>query len=304
MGLKQQKTILVTGAHRSGSTWVGRIIASSPKVRYVHEPFNIIRSHIRPPFKLWFQFLNKESDSYFQKEVSDYLNLFVSSTPTAVMKTTPNVKNPKRFLAEYRSRWLRRTLLKDPIALMSAPWIHQNLNSDVIIVIRHPAAFVASIKVKDWNFEFHNFLEQKDLLNAYLDDYKQEIENATINQPDIVEQGILLWNCFYAMVLQYKKIYNDKWYFVTHESLSNDPIDEYKKLFLFLKLDWNAAVESQILKTTTSNQVTEHTRDSRQNIRTWQQRLTPEEIQRIKSKTSDIWKHFYSENDWIINDKN
>src|SRR5688500_10504228 len=33
--------ILVTGAHRSGTSWVGRIIALSPAVFYIHEPFNV-----------------------------------------------------------------------------------------------------------------------------------------------------------------------------------------------------------------------------------------------------------------------
>src|SRR5215831_9468235 len=32
--------ILVTGAHRSGTTWVGRMLALAPGVGYIHEPFN------------------------------------------------------------------------------------------------------------------------------------------------------------------------------------------------------------------------------------------------------------------------
>ena len=34
------KPILVTGAHRSGTTWVGKMLALAPGVAYVHEPFN------------------------------------------------------------------------------------------------------------------------------------------------------------------------------------------------------------------------------------------------------------------------
>lgn len=34
------RPILVTGSHRSGSTWVGRMISASPEVFYIHEPFN------------------------------------------------------------------------------------------------------------------------------------------------------------------------------------------------------------------------------------------------------------------------
>ena len=32
------KPILVTGSHRSGSTWVGKMLATSPSVNYIHEP--------------------------------------------------------------------------------------------------------------------------------------------------------------------------------------------------------------------------------------------------------------------------
>jgi len=34
------KPILVTGAHRSGTTWVGKMLALPPGVAYVHEPFS------------------------------------------------------------------------------------------------------------------------------------------------------------------------------------------------------------------------------------------------------------------------
>ena len=35
------RPILVTGSHLSGTTWVGRMIAVSPCVAYLHEPFNL-----------------------------------------------------------------------------------------------------------------------------------------------------------------------------------------------------------------------------------------------------------------------
>ena len=34
------KPILVTGAHRSGTTWVGKMLALAPGVAYIHEPFS------------------------------------------------------------------------------------------------------------------------------------------------------------------------------------------------------------------------------------------------------------------------
>ena len=35
-----QRPILVTGAHRSGTTWVGKMLAASREVAYISEPLN------------------------------------------------------------------------------------------------------------------------------------------------------------------------------------------------------------------------------------------------------------------------
>ena len=37
---ERSRPILVTGAPRSGTTWVGRMLTLAPGVGYIHEPFN------------------------------------------------------------------------------------------------------------------------------------------------------------------------------------------------------------------------------------------------------------------------
>ena len=39
--LSIEAPILVTGAHRSGTTWVGRMLCASGEAHYVSEPFNV-----------------------------------------------------------------------------------------------------------------------------------------------------------------------------------------------------------------------------------------------------------------------
>src|SRR5690349_12629876 len=41
MSVPAQPPILVTGTHRSGTTWIGRIIAADPSIGYIHEPFTL-----------------------------------------------------------------------------------------------------------------------------------------------------------------------------------------------------------------------------------------------------------------------
>ena len=55
------RPILVTGSFRSGSTWVGRMIASHPRIAYVSEPLNerrpplpVLRVKFGDPDATWF----------------------------------------------------------------------------------------------------------------------------------------------------------------------------------------------------------------------------------------------------------
>ena len=61
------KPILITGSHRSGSTWVGKTIAFSHDVGYIQEPFNpqVKLSVNSFPLRYWFQCLDeKNKDPY------------------------------------------------------------------------------------------------------------------------------------------------------------------------------------------------------------------------------------------------
>jgi len=59
--------ILVTGSHRSGTTWVAKMIANSPSVGYIHEPFNptIYRPGICAAKFRGFTYISKENEAAF-----------------------------------------------------------------------------------------------------------------------------------------------------------------------------------------------------------------------------------------------
>lgn len=296
-----KKLILVTGAHRSGSTWIGKVISQASNVRYVHEPFNLRNKKYETPFNYWFEYVSDESNEIVQDEVRSYLNSHFGFSMRSTLKAATKIGPPKnilRALADQRSRLTRRTLMKDPIALLSAPWIYNNFPSDVVISIRHPAAFVASLKIKDWQFDFRNFLDQENLMNNLLFDFKEELESYAQNPKDIVSQGILLWNILYSVVLDYKREFGDSWYFVKHEDLSLHPIKEFDKLFGFLKLDFSSTVQKAIHVSTKAQQGSSYKRDSASNVYSWKKRLTDKEIRRIKEKTAGVWPQFYTESDW------
>ena len=67
--------ILVTGSHRSGSTWVGQMLAAGSEVGYIREPFSVLH---RPGvldmrFPYWFPYICAENEGPYVAPVRDML---------------------------------------------------------------------------------------------------------------------------------------------------------------------------------------------------------------------------------------
>ena len=305
-----KKNILVTGSHRSGTTWTGNVIAKAPKVRYVHEPFNISIKRDNSPFNYWFEFLIDSSIQH-QKDSKAYIESFYNVFNKESFNKLLNTRTSKAlyyYLSDLKSRKVNRTIIKDPIAIMSTEWIYMNYDIDIVVLIRHPAAFIASLKVKDWQFDFNNYLNQPVLMNTYLKDYEALINDFSKNKKDIIDQGILLWNIIHDTIFYYRSKYENDWCFVKHEDLSMKPKQEFKKIFSKIGLTMDSNVEDYIFQTTNakvdlkvienSTEVFNTKRNSLENIKTWKKRLSNDEIEKIKKGTENVWKKFYDEKDW------
>ena len=52
---------------------------------------------------------------------------------------------------------------------------------------------------------------------------------------------------------EYQKKYRDSWYFIKHEDLSLNPIEEYEKIFKFLNLSMAEKIRISIIETSQSD---------------------------------------------------
>lgn len=303
----KKRPILITGIHRSGSTWLGKIMGASSELRYIHEPFNFPKNP-DAPFSLWFKYISKNSAQEDQKTIRRYLNKKLTFNISRLIEKSRKAKYPGqvRDAIKYELKYFTsRPLLKDPIAFIASEWIHNTFDADIVVLIRHPAAFVASLKFANWKFDFRNLLNQKLLMENELSEYKNGIieiiekEERTGNQ-DIIAQGILLWNCIYSITKKRMDKYehSENWLFIKHEDLSFHPMEEIKKIFIKFDLKFTAEVKSEIERTTRSKTTKTWERDSIKNISTWKDRLDRDEISLIKEKTSNLWVCFYTEDDW------
>ncbi|WP_334049576.1 sulfotransferase [Alteromonas gracilis] len=303
------RPILITGSHRSGTTWVGNCIAASKDVLYIQEPFNIEHTPLgyKNPFRNWFQHINELNENEFATEL-DKLILKKPEISDYIYKNKGFKSNTKALLGYLKAKGKQltnaRPLLKDPIAFFSAEWINSRYQSQNIVVIRHPAAFISSLKLKNWQFDFNDFCNQPSLMNRYLSTFESEIiESAKNNNLDIIDIGILLWNCIHHTILSYQDKYPN-WIYITHEQLSTSPVQEFEKIYDRLELEFTKKCQNTIKLSSGQHnpkeqiENNEFVRNSAENIYNWKSRLSKDEIARIKVGTGKIASFFYDKSQW------
>ncbi|MFY0673647.1 MAG: sulfotransferase [Bacteroidia bacterium] len=298
--------ILVTGSHRSGSTWVGKVLSKSDDLGYMHEPFNpLYPTPRRSPINSWYLYVSKHNENIYKPFFSHTFNWNYESA-----RRFRGINNQFKAMMwlKYGRIFMKNTgktpLVKDPIALFSAPWLAKTFNMKVVMLIRHPAAFVYSLKRKDWEFPFHHLLRQEFLMQDLLADFRPEIEQFSKQREDIIAQGCLIWRIFYKTVAKFEKEHTN-WIFLKHEDISRAPKKQFKLLFERLSLEFDDNVLKYLSKSTsaqnpegTKGNEEQLNRNSIANIDYWKKKLSIEDLERIKALTEDVWPLYYTEKDW------
>jgi hypothetical protein len=295
-----RKHILVTGSHRSGSTWVGNVLSAAKGISYIHEPFNIdVYPH--SPVRYWFEYLSAYTDDAHQQEIKGFienlLRVNLHQLPAEILKRKSLSAIKTLLKQKIAHAQADRRIIKDPIAFMSAEWMAAHFCKFVILTIRHPAAFVASLKVKNWTFDFNHFALQQNLLTAYLFPYEKQIVDFAQKPPDIIQQACLLWNCIHHTIMQYQVNHPD-WLFVRHEDLSLYPEAEFEKMFAYLGLPFDDTVKTYLRQSVENVKSTGQNISAKENITNWKKRLTSDEIDCIRNNTKQIADAFYSDEEW------
>lgn len=303
-----ESPILVTGAHRTGTTWVGRMLAADPRLAYISEPLNVLHrpGMLRAEVPHWYTYICEENESNY---LSSFLELL--SHRYHLWSEIKALRSGKDFLRLGRDFGIflcgrllqQRVLLKDPFAVFSLPWFVERLNCQVIVTIRHPAGFASSLKRLNWPFDFSHLLDQPLLMRDHLEPYRREMQSVAAG--DVIGHASLLWT------MVYRFIHATRWRtppirVVRHEDLASDPIAGYRRLYGELGLNFTPRVEQAILRSSSSENPAElplrnvHSvkLDSRASLDSWKRRLSSEEIARVRRVTEEVAYLYYPEVDW------
>lgn len=300
--------ILVTGAHRSGTTWVGKMLAADAMTAYISEPLNVLHRPgvFRPKVKYWYQYICEDNESEYLPAFQELLEFdyHLWDEIRSLRSRKDFLRMGRDFLVFYNGLMRgQRALLKDPFAVFSTPWFAKRLNCKVVITVRHPAAFASSLKRLHWTFDFQDLLNQPLLMRDHLEPYRDEMRS--IRPGDVIGQAALLWKLIYRSVHATRQLHPD-FAVIRHEDLSRDPVPGYRDLYKSLELEFTPRVEKIILNDSSSENPAEASRkqvhsvklDSRANIGSWKKRMTAEETDRIRKMTEEISPLYYSDAEW------
>jgi hypothetical protein len=307
---ESRKPLLVTGAHRSGTGWVGQVLASSPTpLGYVWEPFSPRHRPGTLPvrFPRYFEYVCHENADGLSAPLAD--TLAFRYRPLAELRAVRGPKDAARMgrdWSRFRRQRRRRAaaLLKDPIALFSSEWLVDTFSMEAIVLVRHPAAFASSLKRRGWRHNFQSFLDQPLLMRDFLAPHEEQIRVHARSRQDIVDDAILLWNVLYDAVGRFRERRPD-WSYVRLEDLARDPLPRFRALFERHGLEWSDRVASFIVATSNDANPTVEShggsvrRNSDAHSWSWTRELTPAEIERVRERTQPFAARFYGDADWI-----
>lgn len=293
------RPLLVTGVPRSGTTWLGRMISASKYYFYVHEFMNPVCLFQKSRFFHKFHYLDESNIHEYEPIIERLMHLTYQSE----MEKNPLKHMAKEMIRTYFSLKKRalgypQPLLKEPNACFSSDFLARRYGLRVIVLVRHPAGVVTSFKRMGWPSDLDSILKQKALVHRYFS--KLSLED---NQ-DLVEEISWLWRMVMDVLTKFLEK-NKDWILVRHEDICRNPLKEFEKIFEKLNIPFTKRIKNKVFSSTRGETVIPESRDpfhfkrnSQKLTSAWKDRLTVQEIEKIKSIVKPVSDRYYREQDW------
>lgn len=300
--------ILVTGSHRGGTTWVGKTLALAPRLTYCHEPLNPniddgVRFHrIGVPY--WFMHLDEANGAEWAARLDRVIH--GRAARGSLLRSLRSFQGARSWTGDFRRSLISRVrggrvVVKDPFSVFSAPWMASRYGMSVIVMIRHPAAFVASIVRKNWRFDFDNLLSQARLMERYLEPLRGEILQAKASSDPLLQASVL-WKAIYLGVCDHQ-MRHPEWFFPRHEDFAMNAVSSFERLFGQLGLSMTDALRRRVERNCVESGEggrprTWWQRESVGTVDTWKTTLSRDQVNQIRSLVEPISGRWYDDASW------
>ena len=302
------RPVLVTGAPRTGTTWLGRMLTLSGELAELYEPFNPNAHQARwfdPPHH--YVHFDDTNAGRYDSLVSDMAALrYPLAARLAASRARPaeirRAVTTSRVVAAHR-RAGRAAMVKDPMALFSTPWLAERHGFRPVILVRHPCGFVSSVLRVGWTINFRSWTRQPRLMSTLLAPWRDEVEAAAERgAADPLAEASLLWKVCTGVIARFEDEHPD-WIVVRHEDLARDPIPAFAELYDRLGLRWSDDVRARITDENGADlpaevegtQQHQMARDSRAVADVWRRRLTDEQVVAVRAAAGPVAERYYAE---------
>jgi hypothetical protein len=258
-----QKSILVAGTARSGTTWLAELVASQIPCRTLFEPFH--PAHV-PQFKgfHYFQYMRPDSQD-------ESLHSFAQKILTGNIRNRWIDRKNERIFSKYR-------LVKEIRANLMLRWLHDQFpQAPILLILRHPCAVVLSRMKLDWatDRDIQHFLLQSNLVEDHLSEHLDLIASLKTEE----EKHTIVW-CI-SNLIPLRQFQPGDLPIIYYEDLLLQPEVELPKICELLNISYRPPVSQLIRRpssTTTSSSLVGTGEDQ---IRHWRKALTPRQIGNI-----------------------
>ncbi|MFQ5642247.1 MAG: sulfotransferase [Thiogranum sp.] len=297
------RLIVVTGAPRSGTTAIGRMLSLGRGVGTLHEPFNYLVG--MREIERYFEIPGSRlcSDEKFTGCMHRIRSLRIAFKPGIFPREREPRKTIKRLLGgrainSYRlcrlTPGLHTLIWKDPFACFATNRIARDYAAHIVVTLRNPWAVAASFKRMDWGFDLDDLRErllQTDTRCEYFANPAWKLRR----QPAI--NAALLWHAIYSELENYGRN-NDSFHFINLDDVLADPLLIYRKTYKSLQLEWTGKIEKTIRRQYTSPHSnatprSQKAHDSQRDLtsinRYWKNLLTGEEEEVIQELNGELW---------------
>ena len=310
--------IFVTGAPRSGTTFVGKVLATPVTVDYIHEPFNPAcglpgvdtrYTYVRP---------GTPEEQELRRLVGSMLSYDFKLTTAFYERDSPLKRLVKRAVGSRGPFYLRLARLnplsrfavvKDPVGCPLTGWLTAEFGFRSVVLLRHPVAFVASTRRLGWDLGEHlsALTSQPHLVEDWLGADSDEL----LRRPwaTHAEQGAVLWQALNKVLLR-QADENPEILVLRHEDLSARPAAEFRGLYERLGLPWSGRVERRVRRLTgagnraeaETGKVQDFTRDSAALLDLRLGQVDAGDRARIWDLTRDVAAAYYPEATFMLED--
>jgi hypothetical protein len=257
-------SIFLLSSGRSGSTWLGELLQTLPALRVIFEPFH--QRHGVPALRdARYTYLEPDAE---RPELEAALRGLIDGRDRS--NWTEQFNSPLRWI-------YRRRLMKEVRVNLMVPWLRSVFpTSRFVLLLRHPAAVVASQLKGGWQLSSRRLRDQPGLANT--------LDLQALGQFGWPESGflsnLLFWAIENSVALGAAR--QSGMLVLFYEDLCLDPEREIGRLRDYLGLDFPDRVLDRLDRASWSSDSRVGRLDAEQKVSRWTQTTSTDELRLIE----------------------